>query len=177
MDTPSILINNAAYWAPSYYRTFDAEVIDHHCSVNIRGTGLLTTKFAHRFEQAHVGKIPGRIIFMVSKGNDANNLAYLATKGAQTTLIEPLSVGLPPLGITVSAVDPGPTDSGWMDDVNNWQYAEKIPTSPWRGAMTIPRQLTLREISEMGYIIVQNPVQELKKIRGETYKFHKKIYH
>jgi fructan beta-fructosidase len=27
---------------------------------------------------------------------------------------------------------------GWM---NNWQYASKVPTSPWRGQMSIPRQL------------------------------------
>ncbi|GAA3314463.1 hypothetical protein GCM10020331_007020 [Ectobacillus funiculus] len=31
---------------------------------------------------------------------------------------------------------------GWM---NNWQYAGSIPTSPWRSAMTVPRELKLQE--------------------------------
>lgn len=40
--------------------------------------------------------------------------------------------------------DNAPTDSahriavGWM---NNWQYANEVPTHPWRGAMTLPREL------------------------------------
>jgi fructan beta-fructosidase len=29
---------------------------------------------------------------------------------------------------------------GWM---NNWQYANDIPSSPWRSAMTLPRELSL----------------------------------
>jgi fructan beta-fructosidase len=29
---------------------------------------------------------------------------------------------------------------GWM---NNWEYADKIPANPYRGSMTIPRELTL----------------------------------
>ncbi len=32
---------------------------------------------------------------------------------------------------------------GWM---NNWQYAGNVPCSPWRSAMTLPRQLTLTEL-------------------------------
>ena len=31
---------------------------------------------------------------------------------------------------------------GWM---NNWQYAGNVPCSPWRSAMTLPRELTLKE--------------------------------
>ena len=29
---------------------------------------------------------------------------------------------------------------GWM---NNWQYAGKLPTTPWRGQMSVPRRLSL----------------------------------
>jgi len=160
LGTPSILINNATYWAPSNYRTFDAEVIDRHCSVNIRGTGLLTTKFAQRFEQTHVGKIPGRIIFMVSKGNDANNLAYLATKGAQTALIEPLSVGLAPLGITVNAVDPGPTDSGWMDDVVKSHLLPMFPMGRIGQPEDAARLITFLVSDEAGWITGQRIISE-----------------
>jgi fructan beta-fructosidase len=31
---------------------------------------------------------------------------------------------------------------GWM---SNWHYAAKIPTDPWRSAMTLPRELSLRD--------------------------------
>src|SRR5258708_13628175 len=27
--------------------------------------------------------------------------------------------------------------------MSNWNYADKVPTSPWRGAMSLPRELSL----------------------------------
>lgn len=50
----------------------------------------------------------------------------------------------------------------WM---NNWQYAQDIPTSPWRSAQSLPRTLKLRQTSD-GLRLVQYPVEELKKIRS-----------
>lgn len=55
----------------------------------------------------------------------------------------------------------------WM---SNWQYANDVPTSPWRGAMTIPRELILRK-NEEGIRLVQKPVTELRKIRGPLHRF------
>ena len=49
---------------------------------------------------------------------------------------------------------------GWMD---NWQYASKLPESPWRGQMTLPRKLTLRETAE-GIRLFQSPIDELGKL-------------
>jgi sucrose-6-phosphate hydrolase SacC (GH32 family) len=43
---------------------------------------------------------------------------------------------------------------GWM---NNWQYAAELPTSPWRGQMSLPRQLSLIRDQE-GLAIKQEPV-------------------
>ncbi len=46
------------------------------------------------------------------------------------------------------------TAIGWM---NNWNYAQVIPTSPWRSQMAIPRTLSLRELN--GHLaLFQNPV-------------------
>ena len=45
---------------------------------------------------------------------------------------------------------------GWM---NNWQYANKLPTSPWRGQMTVARRLTVLQDSA-GATLVQRPVIE-----------------
>jgi len=43
---------------------------------------------------------------------------------------------------------------GWM---SNWQYASKLPTSPWRGQMSIPRRLSLQK-DDGGLAIKQEPV-------------------
>ncbi len=47
-----------------------------------------------------------------------------------------------------------PVVIGWM---NNWQYADKLPTSPWRGQMTVPRGLTVRQ-DEAGETLLQEPL-------------------
>ncbi len=50
---------------------------------------------------------------------------------------------------------------GWMND---WRYAQEIPTAPWRGAMTTPRELSLiREGGEM--MLAVRPVRELTAAR------------
>jgi sucrose-6-phosphate hydrolase SacC (GH32 family) len=43
---------------------------------------------------------------------------------------------------------------GWM---SNWQYAAKLPTAPWRGQMSLPRQLSFVK-DEAGLALVQEPV-------------------
>jgi 3-oxoacyl-[acyl-carrier protein] reductase len=45
-----------------------------------------------------------------------NELAYGASKGAISAFTLSLSAEVAPLGITVNAVNPGPTDTGWMTE-------------------------------------------------------------
>lgn len=52
---------------------------------------------------------------------------------------------------------------GWM---NNWEYGKDFPTSPWRGSMTLPRELTLTS-AEGKLFLCANPVAELGKYVGE----------
>ena len=54
----------------------------------------------------------------------------------------------------------------WLGWMSNWQYAQDVPTSPWRSAMTVARTLSLRQI-DGAYRLLQKPVRELKRIRGE----------
>lgn len=56
---------------------------------------------------------------------------------------------------------PKPTLLAWM---SNWQYAGKLPTQPWRGQMTIPRELSLKTFPE-GIRLAQKPVS-LDSVRG-----------
>jgi sucrose-6-phosphate hydrolase SacC (GH32 family) len=54
-------------------------------------------------------------------------------------------------GVTFSnAPDDKKIFLGWM---SNWHYAGKVPTDPWRSAMTLPRELSLQ-----GDRIIQTPV-------------------
>ena len=50
--------------------------------------------------------------------------------------------------------------SGWM---NSWHYAGSLPKTEWTGAMTIPRELTLRKTSN-GLTLVSNPIKELNSL-------------
>jgi fructan beta-fructosidase len=60
---------------------------------------------------------------------------------------------------------PGDRRPVWLAWMNNWQYANEIPTSPWRGAMTVPRSVSLRKTRE-GLRLVQAPVASLQTLRG-----------
>ena len=60
---------------------------------------------------------------------------------------------------------------GWM---NNWQYANQIPTSPWRSAMSVPREVSLETV-DGDVRLVQQPVRELRRLRGEpAYRLKRK---
>ena len=62
----------------------------------------------------------------------------------------------------------------WIAWMNNWQYGQQIPTHPWRSAMTIPRSLSLKTLDD-GIHLVQQPVDELKKLRSKHRHFDEKI--
>ncbi|MDB6034487.1 MAG: glycoside hydrolase family protein [Verrucomicrobiales bacterium] len=57
----------------------------------------------------------------------------------------------------------------WLGWMSNWEYANDVPTSPWRSAMSVPRELTLRKTPE-GLRMVQQPVEELRKLRGAHHR-------
>jgi fructan beta-fructosidase len=52
----------------------------------------------------------------------------------------------------------------WLGWMSNWEYANDVPTSPWRSAMSVPRELTFRRTSS-GLRLVQRPVAEMLKLR------------
>jgi fructan beta-fructosidase len=54
----------------------------------------------------------------------------------------------------------------WLGWMSNWEYARDVPTSPWRGAMTLPRALALRK-TDHGWLLLQRPVKELETLRGQ----------
>lgn len=115
LGPPAILVNNAAYSTLDGFARLDAATLDAHYAVNLRAVALLSVEFARRWP----GGPGGRIINLTSGqslGPMPDELAYAATKGAVEAFTRSLAAGVAPLGITVNAVNPGPTDTGWMSE-------------------------------------------------------------
>lgn len=122
----SILVNNATYSTNGNIDDLTAAQLDRHYAVNLRGMALLCAEFVRRYP----GGEGGRIINMTSGqgvGPMPDELAYAATKGAVEAFTVSLSAGVAARGITVNAMDPGATDTGWMTDDLRAQLAAASP--------------------------------------------------
>lgn len=51
---------------------------------------------------------------------------------------------------------------GWMA---SWQYTDALPTFPWKGQMSIPREISLKAMPE-GIRLVQKPADEILKAKN-----------
>lgn len=54
--------------------------------------------------------------------------------------------------------------TGWM---SNWRYPFNMPTDPWKGNMSVPRVLTLKDVPGEGLRLAQQPVKEMEALRGK----------
>ncbi|TDE13653.1 glycoside hydrolase family 32 protein [Dyadobacter psychrotolerans] len=54
---------------------------------------------------------------------------------------------------------------GWM---SNWQYANQVPTDPWRSANTIARELGLKTVNKVIYL-TSVPVKELDLLKVTSF--------
>jgi 3-oxoacyl-[acyl-carrier protein] reductase len=109
----SILVNNAVHSSLGSFETLDAEGLDAHYFVNVRAAVLLSVGFAKRYSEGTGGRI-----INITSGQDLSpmpgELAYVASKAAIAEITQSLAKEVAHKGITVNAVDPGPTDTGWM---------------------------------------------------------------
>jgi 3-oxoacyl-[acyl-carrier protein] reductase len=110
-----ILVNNAAYWEGGGITDVTAAQLDRHYAVNIRAAVLLCAEFVRRKEPGAGGRI-----INITSGQGLSpmpgDLAYAVTKAGLDALTLSLSVGLAESGVAVNAIDPGPTDTGWISD-------------------------------------------------------------
>ena len=115
LGTPTILVNNAAHDSPGGILELDAAMLDRHYAVNVRGMALLCAEFVRRYPGG-----PGGRIINLSSGQAITpmpkSLAYATTKGAVEAFTFSLAAEVASRGITVNAVDPGGTDTGWMTE-------------------------------------------------------------
>jgi 3-oxoacyl-[acyl-carrier protein] reductase len=131
--TIDVLVNNAAHSESGGIDVLDAAQLDRHYAVNLRAPMLLCAAFVRR-RPAGPG---GRIVNITSGQGHApmpGELAYVATKGGIDALTLSLSTELARSHVTVNAVDPGATDTGWMPDA----LREALTRSAPMGRVGVP---------------------------------------
>jgi len=85
------------------------EQFDKHFAINTRASWMLIAEFAR---QAQAG---GAIVALTSN-HTSGNLPYGASKGALDRIVMAAARELGPRGISANVINPGPIDTGWMDD-------------------------------------------------------------
>ncbi len=88
------------------------ESFDRHVAVNARAPWLLIAEFSRRLRAAPGA---GRIVALTSD-HTVHNLPYGASKGALDRIVLAAARELQDQRITANVVNPGPIDTGWMDE-------------------------------------------------------------
>lgn len=87
-----------------------AESFDAHMAVNARASLLLVAAFARQIPAS------GGAVVALTSDHTTGNLPYGASKGALDRLVISAARELGPLGISANVLNPGPIDTGWMDE-------------------------------------------------------------
>jgi len=104
--------------------TTDLESWDRHFAVNARATWLLIKALAEQLPPSAVAGEPGARIVALTSDHTAHNLPYGASKGALDRIVVAAANELADRGVRANVVNPGPIDTGWMDDqTRSWGVA------------------------------------------------------
>ena len=96
--------------------TTDVSAWDRHFAVNARATWLLIKAFAEQLPASVApGEVGGRIVALTSD-HTVHNLPYGASKAALDRIVIASAVELADRGVRANVINPGPVDTGWMDD-------------------------------------------------------------
>jgi 3-oxoacyl-[acyl-carrier protein] reductase len=123
-----ILVVNHARSGHGGLEQLTAPEIDAFLHENVRAALLLVREIAAQ----HDGRPGGRVVLLTSGqhlGPMSGEVAYAVSKGALQQATATLSDALIDRGITVNAVNPGPTDTGW--EIREWDPRPAMPLGRW----------------------------------------------
>lgn len=137
-EAPASLIHTAQSLGPvtalvmSHCESVDSSILttsieswDRHFAVNARATWLLIKAFAEQLPAGvAAGEVGGRIVALTSD-HTVHNLPYGASKGALDRIVIAAAVELADRGVRANVINPGPIDTGWMNDqIRMWGIQE-----------------------------------------------------
>lgn len=129
--TVDVLIANHARSSQQSLESLTAAELDLSWAVNARATILLVQAFAAQHDDTRRG---GRVVLFTSGQHLASmsdELPYAMSKGAIHQTTRSLADHLATRGITVNAVNPGPTDTGWATPDLADAVAKSMPLGRW----------------------------------------------
>jgi 3-oxoacyl-[acyl-carrier protein] reductase len=148
-----VLVANHAASVGGTLEEVTAASIDTALVVNVRATLLLAQAFAAGFEGDH-----GRVVLLTSgqgRGPMPSELPYIASKAALSGSVMSLADHLAARGITVNAVNPGPTDTGWAPDDVVARVEAAMPSGRWGTPDDAARLVAWLASEESGWVTGQ----------------------
>jgi 3-oxoacyl-[acyl-carrier protein] reductase len=125
-----VLVCNHARSSAGGLGELTAAELDATLAVNTRAVLLLVQAFAAQ----HDGRPGGRVVLFSSGqhlGPMPGELAYAASKGALVEVTASLADALADRGITVNTINPGPTDTDYVDRATRERVARRFPAGRW----------------------------------------------
>ncbi len=114
-DLQALICNQALSGSDGALGELSATDLDRHWAIDARASILLAQAFTIR----HKTGTPGSIVFMTSGqglGPMPGEVAYAAAKAAIAGVTTTIADQLADRGIRVNTINPGPVDTGYMDD-------------------------------------------------------------
>ncbi len=125
------LVANHARSSEQRLDQLTVDELDRAWAVNARASVMLVQAFAAQYDGRASGS--GRIVLFTSGqhlGPMSSELPYAISKGAIHQMTLSLSDALADRGITVNAVNPGPTDTGWAPPDVHEHVGSRVPARP-----------------------------------------------
>ncbi len=120
-----LVCNHARSGGDGELGQLSADLLDGHWQVNTRSTLLATKAFAAQ----HDGRPGGRVVWMTSGqqlGAMRDEIAYATSKAALAGVTASVADGLIEQGIILNTVNPGPVNTGYLDEVGGDRPLEVI---------------------------------------------------